>query len=39
MPDQSEDQDDVQETATEEPTFAAPPAPRTVKVNKSCTCG
>jgi hypothetical protein len=28
---------DVQETEAEEPTFADP-APRVVKVNKSCTC-
>jgi hypothetical protein len=30
-------QTEVQETTAEEPTFA-PPAPRRIRVNKSCTC-
>lgn len=39
MPNETEKTEtEVQETTAEEPTFAAP-APRRVKVNKSCTCG
>ena len=34
----SEIQDEAQEAAAEEPRAVAPPAPRRIKVNSSCTC-